>query len=247
MACVILDSVTVEFPVFSAVGRSMKTRLLRLGTGGRIAADRSGVFVRALKDISLELRDGDRVGLIGRNGAGKSTLLRVLSGIYEPPSGRILIEGKIASLLDMQLGMDPEASGYDNIIMRGLFLGLSRQEIEARIPEIEDFTELGPHLALPLRTYSSGMGLRLAFAISTCVEPEILLLDEVIGAGDAHFMAKAQQRLDELMGRARILVMASHATPSVLEMCNKVLLLHEGRIAMFGPPAEVVDAYEAMG
>jgi len=247
MTAIVLDSVTVEFPLYSALGRSAKNRLLRLGSAGRVAADRGRVFVRALNAISLDLRDGDRVGLIGRNGAGKSTLLRVMSGIYEPPRGTIRIEGKIAALLDMQLGMDPEASGYENIVMRGLFLGLSPQEIESRIAEIEAFTELGEHLALPLRTYSSGMSIRLAFAISTCVEPEILLLDEIMAAGDVHFMAKAQRRLNELMGRARILVMASHTNDAVLEMCNKAVLLHEGRIAMLGAPRDVIDAYRGMG
>ena len=247
MASIALEGVTVEFPIYSAIGRSMKGRLLRLGVGSRVSAARRGVAVRALDDVSAEFHDGDRVGLIGRNGAGKSTLLRVLSGIYEPPLGRIAIEGRIAALLDMRLGMDPEASGYDNIVMRGLFLRLSKREIEARLAEIEAFTELGEHLALPLRTYSTGMAFRLAFAVSTCVEPEILLIDEVIGAGDAHFMEKAQKRLNQLMDRARILVMASHAPGAVLDICNKAVLLQNGRVAMFGPVEEVIDAYQREG
>jgi ABC-2 type transport system ATP-binding protein/lipopolysaccharide transport system ATP-binding protein len=247
LASVTLDDVTIEFPIYDARTRSMKNRLLGLGTRGRIGVNRGSVRVRALRNVTLALHDGDRVGLIGRNGAGKSTFLRVLSGIYEPPQGRIVIEGTTASLLDMTLGMDPEATGYENIMLRSAILGLTPAEAMARIPEIEAFTELGEHLGLPLRTYSSGMGLRLAFAISTCVEPEILLLDEVMGAGDAHFMEKAQQRLAEMTDRAKILVIASHAAPQITKLCNKALLLHEGEVLEFGPIEAVLERYKAMG
>jgi ABC-2 type transport system ATP-binding protein/lipopolysaccharide transport system ATP-binding protein len=247
MASLILENVTIQFPIYDARTRSMKNRLLGLGTRGRIGLDQRGVQVKALRDVTLALGDGDRVGLIGRNGAGKSTLLRVLSGIYEPPEGRIVIEGSIASLLDISLGMDPDATGYDNILLRAAILGLSHAEALARIPEIEEFTELGAHLNLPLRTYSSGMSIRLAFAISTCVQPEILLLDEVIGAGDAHFLERAQRRLKDLMSRAKILVVASHATNQITNLCNKALLLHEGEVLAFGPADEVVQRYQAMG
>ena len=247
MASITLEDVTIEFPIYDARTRSMKNRLLGLGTRGRIGVDRGNVQVRALRNVSLALGDGDRVGLVGRNGAGKSTLLRVLSGIYEPPQGRIVIEGTTASLLDMSLGMDPDATGYDNIMLRSAILGVSADEAAARIPEIEAFTELGDHLGLPLRTYSSGMSLRLAFAISTCVQPEILLLDEVVGAGDAHFMAKAEQRMVEMTERAKILVIASHAVATIMKRCNKALLLHEGQVLAFGPAEEVLDRYKAMG
>jgi len=247
LASIILEDVTIEFPIYDARSRSMKNRLLGLGTRGRIGIDRGSVQVRALRNISLELKDGDRVGLIGRNGAGKSTFLRVLSGIYEPPHGRIVIEGTTASLLDISLGMDADATGYENILLRSAILGLGPAEAAARIPEIEAFTELGAHLGLPLRTYSSGMSLRLAFAISTCVQPEILLLDEVIGAGDTHFMDKAQQRLAEMMDRAKILVIASHAAPQITKLCNKALLLHEGQVLAFGPADAVLEHYKALG
>jgi len=247
LASITLEDVTIEFPIYDARTRSMKNRLLGLGSRGRIGVDRGNVQVRALRNVSLALGDGDRVGLVGRNGAGKSTLLRVLSGIYEPPQGRIVIEGTTASLLDMSLGMDPDATGYDNIMLRSAILGVSADEAAARIPEIEAFTELGDHLGLPLRTYSSGMSLRLAFAISTCVQPEILLLDEVVGAGDAHFMAKAEQRMVEMTARAKILVIASHAVPTIMKRCNKALLLHEGQVLAFGPAEEVLDRYKAMG
>jgi ABC-2 type transport system ATP-binding protein/lipopolysaccharide transport system ATP-binding protein len=132
-------------------------------------------------------------------------------------------------------------------MLRSAILGVSAAEAAARIPEIEAFTELGDHLGLPLRTYSSGMSLRLAFAISTCVQPEILLLDEVVGAGDAHFMAKAEQRMVEMTERAKILVIASHAVPTIMKRCNKALLLHEGQVLAFGPAEEVLDRYKAMG
>jgi len=247
LASITLEDVTIEFPIYDARTRSMKNRLLGLGTRGRIGVDRGSVRVRALRNVSLALGDGDRVGLVGRNGAGKSTLLRVLSGIYEPPQGRIVIEGTTASLLDMSLGMDPDATGYDNIMLRSAILGVSASEAAARIPEIEAFTELGDHLGLPLRTYSSGMSLRLAFAISTCVQPEILLLDEVVGAGDAHFMAKAEQRMVKMTERAKILVIASHAVATIMKRCNKALLLHEGQVLAFGPAEEVLDRYKAMG
>ena len=247
MASITLEDVTIEFPIYDARTRSMKNRLLGLGTRGRIGVDRGSVHVRALRNVSLELRDGDRVGLVGRNGAGKSTLLRVLSGIYEPPQGRIVIEGTTASLLDISLGMDADATGYENIMLRSAILGVGPAEAAARIPEIEAFTELGAHLGLPLRTYSSGMGMRLAFAISTCVEPEILLLDEVIGAGDTHFMEKAQRRMAEMTERAKILVIASHAAPQITKLCNKALLLHEGEVLAFGPVDSVIERYNALG
>ena len=171
----------------------------------------------------------------------------MLSGIYEPPHGRIVIEGTTASLLDISLGMDADATGYENILLRSAILGLGPAEAAARIPEIAAFTELGAHLGLPLRTYSSGMSLRLAFAISTCVQPEILLLDEVIGAGDTHFMEKAQQRMAEMTDRAKILVIASHAAPQITRLCNKALLLHEGQILAFGPIDTVLERYREMG
>jgi ABC-type polysaccharide/polyol phosphate transport system ATPase subunit len=246
LAFVLLEDVTIEFPIYDARSRSMKNRLIGLGTRGRIGVDR-GVQVRALRNVSLELHDGDRVGLVGRNGAGKSTFLRVLSGIYEPPHGRIVIEGTTASLLDITLGMDPDATGYENIMLRSAILGLTAAEAAARIPEIEAFTELGAHLGLPLRTYSSGMGMRLAFAVSTCVQPEILLLDEVIGAGDTHFMEKAQRRMAEMTDRAKILVIASHAVSQITTLCNKALLLHEGEVLDFGPVEPILERYKAMG
>jgi ABC-type polysaccharide/polyol phosphate transport system ATPase subunit len=197
----------------------------------------------ALRDICLDLADGDRLGLIGRNGAGKSTLLRVLAGIYEPPSGRARIEGTVASLTDITMGMDLEATGYENIVLRGVFLGLRVNDVRRMIPEIEAFTELGEFLKLPLRTYSSGMMLRLAFSVTTAVVPEILIMDEMIGAGDAAFVVKAKARLNQMISNSRILVIASHDVEMVRRFCNRAALMETGRIVRLGPVDQVIADY----
>lgn len=248
MASITLDRVTVDFPIYNAKKRSLKSELIRRTVGGHIEAiDDNHVSVMALRDISLTIRDGDRLGLVGHNGAGKSTLLRVLSGVYEPPIGRVAIEGSISSLTDMMMGMDVEATGYENILLRSVFLGLSVKQANANIEEIEKFTELGNFLKLPMRTYSSGMMVRLAFAISTAVTPEILIMDELIGAGDAAFIAKAEARMNGLIGRTRILVLASHDDDLLRRLCNKAALMNEGELLMVGPVDEVLAAYQALG
>jgi ABC-2 type transport system ATP-binding protein/lipopolysaccharide transport system ATP-binding protein len=217
------------------------------GSGGRIGTDgASHVVVRGLQDVSAEVAHGERVALVGRNGAGKTTLLRVMAGIYEPVGGTAMIDGKVAPLFDVGLGMDPESSGYENILLRGLYLGLSRAEIRAKADEIAAFTELGPFLNLPLRTYSAGMQTRLAFAVSTSIDPEILLLDEGVGAGDAAFLEKAKHRLDAVVARAGILVVASHSEVLVRRLCTKAILLDQGSIVAMGPIEEVLDRYAAM-
>jgi ABC-type polysaccharide/polyol phosphate transport system ATPase subunit len=244
MALITLDRVTVDFPIYNAKKRSLKSELIRRTVGGHIEAiDDSHVSVMALRDVSLSLRDGDRLGIVGHNGAGKSTLLRVLSGVYEPPTGRVIIDGRISSLTDMMMGMDAEATGYENILLRSVFLGLSVKQAQANIGEIEDFTELGNFLKLPMRTYSTGMILRLAFAISTAVTPEILIMDELVSAGDAAFMSKAEARLNELIGRTQILVLASHHLEMLRRICNKVALMEEGQVRMVGPVEEVLAVY----
>ena len=240
-----LEGVAVEFPVFGANARSLKNSLLSKGTGGRIGrgAGGGGYTVRALRDVTIALERGDRVGLVGANGAGKTTLLRVLAGVYRPTHGAVRRRGRVAPLFDIALGIDPEATGHENIVMRGMLLGLSRAEIRERAGEIGEFTELGGYLAMPVHTYSAGMRLRLAFAVCTCIEPEILLMDEWIGVGDAAFIDKAERRLREFVDRAGILVLASHA-PGLLErVCDTGILLESGRIAAAGPIAEVLRAY----
>lgn len=246
MASIELKSVSVAFPVFSATHRSLKMTLLPGKTGGAIGPDAEAVgrsAVRALDNICLSLRHGDRIGLVGHNGAGKTTLLRVLAGIYEPAVGTVEISGNIAPLFDIHLGMDPDATGYDNILLRGLFLGLTRKEIEDRVQSIADFTELGQFLDLPIRTYSSGMRVRLAFAVATSIEPEILLLDEGIGAGDAAFIEKAKSRLREFTNKAGIIVLASHSNTLITEMCRTAALMERGRIIATGETAEILEIY----
>ncbi|MDX2027160.1 MAG: ABC transporter ATP-binding protein [Alphaproteobacteria bacterium] len=249
MASINLQAVSVEFPIYDARTRSLKNRIIGAGAQAlrRIEqASRNEVVVRALSDITLSLKDGDRIGLVGRNGAGKTTLLRVLSGIYEPPIGTIDIQGSVSSMTDITMGMDSDATGYDNIVMRGIFLGMSRAEARGKIPEIEEFTELGEHLSLPIRTYSTGMMLRLAFAISTCIQPEILIMDEMINAGDAHFMDKAKQRANNLVKSARILAIASHSADTIRGFCNKALLLHNGKVLNYGTVDEIMRDYNAL-
>lgn len=249
MAHIELEGVSVSFPVYSAATRSLKNRLMQSATGGQIRADAHSSqipIVQALSDIHLTLRPGDRVGLVGHNGAGKTTLLRVLGGIYEPNSGRVEVEGSRVPLFDISLGMDQESTGYENILLRGLFLGLSRQQIRAHMDEIADFTELGDFLNLPIRTYSAGMQMRLAFAVSTTVAPDILLIDEGIGAGDAAFLQRARERLRRFTEQVSIIVLSSHSERLISSMCNQVVLMEHGRILAAGPTAEILGRYRIM-
>ena len=210
MAHIVFDHVCVDFPIYNAKNRSLKNTVMQAATGGKVSFGADGTIIRSLDDVSFTLKDGDRVGLVGHNGAGKSTLLRALSRVYEPTSGYAQIEGEIGSLVDISLGIDAEATGRENIFIRGALLGLRRKEIENRFDEIVDFSELGSFVDMPVRTYSSGMHLRLAFAVATIIRPEILLMDEWLSVGDASFNAKAESRLTELVQSSRILVIASH-------------------------------------
>jgi ABC-type polysaccharide/polyol phosphate transport system ATPase subunit len=244
MTHITLDRVTVDFPIYNARARSLKAEIMRRTVGGHIETrEDNRVSVMALRDISLSLREGDRLGIIGRNGAGKSTLLRVLSGVYEPPIGRVTIEGSVSSLTDLTIGMDAEANGYDNILLRSVFLGVSVEQARRSTAEIEAFTELGNFLHLPMRTYSSGMMLRLAFAISTAVTPDILIMDEIIGAGDAAFMSKAEARLNRLIDSTHILVLASHDSSTLRRFCIRAVIVEEGRIAHLGTVDEMLEVY----
>ncbi|WP_018914820.1 ABC transporter ATP-binding protein [Thiomonas sp. FB-6] len=241
-----LQNIHLDLPIFDVSSQSLKKRVLRMGRRNRIAEDNTGVvIVRAIDDLSIELRAGDRLGLIGHNGAGKSTLLRVMAGIYPPTAGSIKVEGKAVPLLDISLGMDEQSTGRQNIRLRGLLLGMSDAEIRRKTDEIADFTELGDYLDLPLRTYSSGMRVRLAFAVSTAVDADILLLDEVLGVGDASFQEKAERRLKELHDRSEIVVLAIHSSETIRKTCTKVLWMERGKVRMCGEVNEVVDAYDA--
>ncbi|ORA56910.1 ABC transporter ATP-binding protein [Mycobacteroides franklinii] len=234
----------VEFPIFDAKSRSLKKAFLGKA-GGTIGRNASNVVViEALRDITLSLKEGDRVGLVGHNGAGKSTLLRLLSGIYEPTRGSSYIQGRVAPVFDLGVGMDPEISGYENIIIRGMFLGQTRKQMQAKVDEIADFTELGEYLSMPLRTYSTGMRVRLAMGVVTSIDPEILLLDEGIGAVDAEFMKKARIRLQQLVERSGMLVFASHSNEFLARLCNTAMWIDHGTVKMSGGIEEVVRAYE---
>lgn len=249
MALVRLDNVSVSFPIYDAGSRSLKKQLVA-AVGGSIQAgsgSRRLSTVTALESVSLHFGHGDRVGLVGHNGAGKTTLLRVIAGIYEPVFGVTEVVGSTAPLFDIALGMDPESTGYENILMRGLFLGLRPAEINAKADEIAEFTELGRFLSLPLRTYSAGMRMRLAFAVSTSISPDILLLDEGIGTGDAAFMEKASRRLREFTNRAAIIVLASHSEALLQSMCNRAVLLEHGRVVADGGVDEVLKIYRGGG
>jgi len=244
MASVSLTDVSVSFPIYDASNTSLKKRLLPTLTGGRIgAADAHVPVVEALEDITLNMEHGDRVGLVGHNGAGKTTLLRVLAGIYEPASGQVQIRGRSVPLFDIGLGMDAEATGYENIFLRGLFLGIPRKEMKRRVDDIASFTELGDFLRLPIRTYSTGMRMRLAFAISTSVEPDILLLDEGIGAGDAAFVEKANQRIQSFAKRAGVIVLASHSEDLIRRICRTAVLMERGRILDVGEVEPIFERY----
>ncbi|MFX1802668.1 ABC transporter ATP-binding protein [Paraburkholderia sp. A1RO-5] len=246
MAFIELKGATLDLPIYDVQGRSLKKQVMRMGRRNSIAEGNDGVIVvRALNNVDLRFESGDRVGLIGHNGAGKSTLLRMMAGIYAPTQGQVLTDGKIVPLLDITLGMDENSTGMQNIRLRGLLLGMSDGEIRAKQQSIADFCELGDYLDLPLRTYSSGMRVRLAFAVSTAVDAEILLLDEVMGVGDASFMQKAEERLADLHNRAEIVVLAMHSNAEIRRVCNKALWMERGHVRAFGPAEDVVSAYEA--
>ena len=233
----------VDFPIFDAKSRSLKKTVMGL-VGGNIASDSKVPVIEALRDISVSLEHGARVGLVGHNGAGKSTLLRLLSGIYEPTRGVAEIRGRVAPVFDLGVGMDPEISGLENIMIRGLFLGMTRKQMEERVDDIADFTELGDFLRMPLRTYSTGMRVRLALGVVTSIDPEILLLDEGIGAVDAAFLEKSKQRLSELVERSGLLVFASHSDEFLRELCDTAIWMEHGQIKQQGELNEVLRSYK---
>jgi ABC-type polysaccharide/polyol phosphate transport system ATPase subunit len=248
MAKIDLRNVSVEFPIYNVQARSLKKKFLRVATGGNISKDANQhVVVRSLDNISISINHGDRIGLIGHNGAGKSTFLKLLARIYEPTAGNIKIDGAVSPMLDLMSGIEAEFTGYENIMIRGTILGLSKRHIKDQMIEIAEFTGLGDYLAMPVRTYSSGMMVRLAFAISTCIKPDIMLIDEVFGAGDASFMQKARGKLVSMLNQSSIVVIASHANELISEFCNKALLLDSGRISYFGDIETAMDIYQKTG
>jgi ABC-2 type transport system ATP-binding protein len=245
MARIDLRNVSVEFPIYNVNARSLKKRFLRLATGGNVSKDANEhIIVKSINEVSFSIEHGDRVGLIGHNGAGKSTMLRLLAGIYEPTDGKIKIEGNVSPMLDLMSGIEAEFTGYENIIIRSTILGIPHARIKKQMNEIAEFTGLGDYLAMPVRTYSSGMMVRLAFAISTSIMPDILLIDEVFGAGDSNFVHKARERMISLVNQSSIVVMATHSDELIKEFCNKALLMEGGKIKYFGPVDEAIAIYQ---
>ncbi|MBV2187594.1 MAG: ABC transporter ATP-binding protein [Rhizobium sp.] len=211
--------------------RSFKKSLLNVATGGILAKDAGNrVVVRALDNLNFKFDEGDRVGLIGHNGSGKTTLLQVLAGIYEPASGILEVKGHVTSMLGITLGMDAEVTGLENIYLRGRLMGLPRAKVDAIVDDVADFAGIGDYLDLPLRTYSSGMAMRLAFSVATSVDADIILMDEWLSVGDADFVEKAKSRLTQMMERARLVVIASHNHALIKDQCNKVIELQHGKI-----------------
>ena len=243
MAHIIFEHVNIDFPIYNAKNRSLKNTVMQAATGGKVSFGAEGTVIRSLEDVSFEIHEGERVGLIGHNGAGKSTLLRALSNVYAPTAGRAEIVGEIGSLVDIGLGIDGEATGRENIFIRGALLGLKRKEIEERFDEIVEFSELGEFINMPVRTYSSGMHLRLAFAVATIIRPEILLMDEWLSVGDAAFNEKAESRLLELVRSSQILVIASHSRELIERTCNRVMWFEHGKLKMDGNVQTVCKAY----
>jgi ABC-type polysaccharide/polyol phosphate transport system ATPase subunit len=248
VAEIVLKNVVTEFPIYGAHA-TLRREILGRVIGGmlrRSSAAGNRVIVRALDNVTLRISHRDRVGLIGHNGAGKSTMLRVLAGIYEPSQGSISINGHVSPLFDVLPGLDPEDTGYENIVTCGLLRGMTRDEIARRLPAIEAFSELSDYLSLPARTYSSGMLIRLGFAVATTIDPEILLLDEEVGAGDARFAAQAAKRVEALAERSSIMVLASHSADLIRRMCNRAILLSHGRLMADGPTEDVLAFYARM-
>ncbi len=236
-------NISVDFPLYHSENRSLKKTILSK-SASRFGRDRnSRPVVQALRDICFTLRSGERLGLIGANGSGKTTLLRALSGIYQPTNGSLSMEGKLTSLLDPNQGMNMDMTGRENIRLRGYFHAMAKADIARLEADVEDFAELGEFLDLPVRNYSSGMVIRLAFAMATATRPEILLMDEWILAGDASFMEKAKARIESMVRHADVLILASHSAAILAEWCNRLIWLDQGRIRREGAPMVILEEY----
>jgi ABC-type polysaccharide/polyol phosphate transport system ATPase subunit len=245
MACIELEDVSLVYPVYGTSARSFKKTMLNFATGGRLDQSCKRIQVEALKGVSFSLQKGDRLGLVGHNGAGKSSLLKVLAQIYQPTTGRIRVEGQVHCLFDIMMGMDLELNGYENIKLRGVILGLSKKEILRITGLVEEFAELGDFLKMPIKTYSAGMRVRLAFGIIVHLFSEILLIDEIVGVGDERFVKKANAYMKSLVHESEIMVFSCHDKNIVREFCNKAMLLEHGCVKCIGPVEEVLAHYSA--
>jgi len=244
MAELVLSDVGVEFVLYQGKARSLKQLAFQKTVGGLIGHKVAGkTTVRALESINLTVRDGDRVALLGHNGAGKTTLLRVAGGIYQPTSGTIHRSGRCIPLFEIGIGFDDEATGYENIVLRGLVMGLTRREITRNTDWIAEFSGLGEFLDLPVRTYSTGMLLRLMFSIATSIETDVILMDEWIATGDKDFIGKANMRLHEMVEKTSIMLLATHNVELVRQLCNRVIVLTGGHVVADGNVDEVLPVY----
>lgn len=231
MAAIILQNCSLDLPIYGTINRSLKGAVMSSATGGRIAAaSRNITVVQALRNVNLEIRPGDRVGLVGHNGAGKTSLLRMMSGIYEPTGGQVHSEGRISSFINLGLGMEMEATGAENILLCGLMFGMDIDQIRDSTPWIREFSGLGDFIDMPVRTYSSGMLMRLVFSIVTSVDAEVILMDEWLSVGDADFREQAEARLHEMIDKASIFVLASHDATMVRHLCNRIVTMEHGEI-----------------
>lgn len=239
MSLIQLENVNLIFKVHR--GRRIKDLIIP----GSNRFDRYGADgeVHAIKDMNLTIKDGERLAIIGHNGAGKSTFLRMVSGIYPPTNGKLTVDGRVSGMFEFATGFEMEQNGWDNIYLRGLMLGETPEEIKNKMREIAEFSELGDFLNMPVKYYSSGMLIRLAFSVSTAIDPDILLLDEALAAGDAAFIQKAQQRMRDLMQKSKILVLVTHGMQTAIDLCNRCIWLDKGTIVMDGDPRIVTEAY----
>jgi lipopolysaccharide transport system ATP-binding protein len=236
---VTLSGVTLDYALYSVRAQSLRNAVLNMAVGGRLMAGQNDItVVRALSGVSFKLEDGDRLGLVGHNGSGKTSLLKVLAGIYEPTAGVVDIKGRISSMIAMGAGLDPDASGLQNIKNLAMMQLVPRREIDRRLPEIVEFSELGAFINMPFKTYSSGMMARLMFSVITSVSADILIMDEWVSAGDAEFQQKARERLSNIVDNAKIVIIASHDMHTIRRVCNKVMVMDSGRPSFFGPADE---------
>ncbi|MEQ9518378.1 MAG: ABC transporter ATP-binding protein [Parvibaculum sp.] len=239
-----LNNVSVFYPVYTNEARSLRNLIVAFSTAGRIMSAASGpMIVSGMQNVSITLYPGDRVGLIGANGAGKTTLLKTLAGIYQPSEGEIDVNGNIESLLEIGLGMDEESSGVQNIYLSNYLRGRKKSEVDAIVDDVVSFADIGDFIHMPIRTYSSGMRMRLAFAIATAINPDIMLIDEVFSVGDSSFVDKAKNRIESLISKANVMVFASHSDALLRQFCNKGLFMKSGRVEFFGDFEEAVNMY----
>lgn len=246
MTSIVIKDLSLRYPIYANISKSLRQGIVNLSTGGRVFRNEKVPYVSALNNINLEIKEGDKVGIIGHNGAGKTTILKTIAGIYKPTSGTIEVHGRLTSIFNTCVGLDLEKNGYDNIIFMGMLLGLKLSEIKALTPQIGEFSGLGEYLHLPVKSYSDGMRVRLGFALCTSIEAEILLLDEGIGAGDKDFIEKATKRVEEFYAKAKILVISSHSPDLLKKFCNKFLWLEKGSVKAYGG-FEVLKEYSNEG